>query len=81
VARRAPLRQPKVRKILDPTDPAHWSPSLARGRIANASLHQLEPACDSREPQIDLQEIASKAKNWQIRLLEGAQSFSPFNGF
>jgi hypothetical protein len=42
VARRAPLRQPKVRKILDPTDAAHWSPSLARGRIANPSLHQLE---------------------------------------
>src|SRR5262249_52080898 len=58
----------------------------SRGRIEIARLHQLERE-ESRlairgNPQIDLQgNRAPKAKISQIRLLECARSFSPFNAF
>ena len=68
------------------TDPAHWFP------VARVVASQISRSISSSEQnhglrfegilKIDLQgNRPPKAKNRQIRLLERAQSFSPFNSF
>jgi hypothetical protein len=68
------------------TDPAHWSP------VARVVASQIPRSISSSERnhglrfegilKFDLQgNRPPRAKNRQIRLLERAQSFSPFNSF
>jgi hypothetical protein len=74
---RAPLSQPKVRKTLDTTDPAHWSPVARawshRKSIAPSARARRITACDFEGIlKSTCKEIAlQKTKNRQIRLLEG----------